>query len=62
MALVSQTLRIEVLFSKKKFNDLTYEANLWFEELHETINYLKRLEKFLNKLDYKKPQRKHLYN
>jgi len=29
-----------------------YDATLWFEELRETINYLKRLEKFLIKLGY----------
>ena len=29
-----------------------YDATLWFEELHETINYLKRLEKCLKKMGY----------
>ena len=44
----------QVLFSKNKpIKDIDYEVVVWFEELRETINYLKRLEKFLNKLGYK---------
>lgn len=30
----------------------SYSAVLWFEELDETINYLKRMKKMLNKLGY----------
>lgn len=40
------------VFSKKKYPDWIYEASLWFEELRETINYLKRLERLLLKLGY----------
>jgi len=29
-----------------------YKASFWFEELRETINYLKRLEKCLDKMGY----------
>ncbi|TAL57993.1 MAG: hypothetical protein EPN86_00970 [Nanoarchaeota archaeon] len=44
----------EVLFSKKAtIKDINHEAVLWFEELRETINYLKRLERFLNSQGYK---------
>jgi len=44
----------EIIFSKKAtIKDIDHEAILWFEELRETINYLKRLEIFLNKHGYK---------
>lgn len=44
----------EIIFSKKAtIKDIDHEAILWFEELRETINYLKRLERFLNKQGYK---------
>lgn len=36
---------------KEKVN--YYNAIFWFEELNETINYLKGMEKMLNKLGYK---------
>lgn len=35
---------------KEKVED--YKAFLWFEELDETINYLKRMKSMLNKLGY----------
>ena len=43
----------EVLFSKKKcINDTEHYAVIWFQELDETINYLNRLKKLLNRLGY----------
>lgn len=36
---------------KREYN--SYKATLWFEELDETINYLKRMKKLLNELGYK---------
>ena len=30
-----------------------YKAQIWFEELNETINYLIRMKKMLNKIGYK---------
>jgi len=44
----------ECVFSKKKcVNDVEHKAYLWFCELDETINYLRRMKKMLNKLGYK---------
>lgn len=43
----------QVLFSKRKYVNTDYKATLWFEELDETINYLKRMKRMLNKLGYK---------
>lgn len=44
---------IEILFSKNKcVNDEEYYATLWFEELWETILYLKRMDKMLRSLGY----------
>lgn len=41
----------EVIFSKKKTEKGTeHFITLWFQELDETINYLKRLKKLLNGL------------
>jgi len=37
----------------KKVQREDYDATFWFEELHETINYLKRLEKVLIQMGYK---------
>jgi hypothetical protein len=34
-------------------NQYDYKVNIWFQELDETINYLKRMKKLLNKLGYK---------
>jgi hypothetical protein len=43
----------EVLFSKKKcINDTEHYAIVWFQELDDTISYLIRLKKLLNKLGY----------
>ncbi len=43
----------EAIFSKKKTEKGTeHFITLWFQELDETINYLKRLKKLLNKLGY----------
>ena len=36
----------------KKVKREYYNAYLWFEEIHETIRYLKRLEKILIKMGY----------
>lgn len=36
---------------KIKYED--YKTYLWFEELNETINYLRRMKRMLNKLGYK---------
>lgn len=45
---------VQILFSKKKcINDVDYRAYLWFEELDETIRYLKRMKRMLNKIGYK---------
>lgn len=45
---------IEILFSKKKtISSEDYYANLWFEDLDETINYFKRMKKMLNKIGIK---------
>ena len=42
---------VQILFSKKRIvPSERYWANLWIEELNETINYLIRLKKLLNKL------------
>jgi len=38
-------------FNKSKMDDM--KAIIWFEELNETINYLIRMKKMLNKLGYK---------
>jgi len=44
----------EVLFSKNKsLNTVEHNAILWFEELDETINYLKRMKNMLNRIGYK---------
>jgi hypothetical protein len=44
----------EVLFSKNKIVAReTYRAVIWFGELGETIDYLKNMEKMLNKIGYK---------
>lgn len=44
----------QVLFSKKKIvPSESYYANLWVEELDNTINYLKRMKIILNKLGIK---------
>lgn len=43
----------KILFSKKKCVNYTeHYAVVWFQELDETINYLTRLKKLLNKLGY----------
>jgi len=43
----------EIITSKKKTEKGTeHFITLWFQELDETINYLKRLKKLLNKLGY----------
>ncbi len=45
---------VEILFSKKKLvKDIESHANLWFEDIDDTINYFKRMKKMLNKLGYK---------
>jgi len=48
-----KTFEEEVLnfFNKEKRDN--YKINLWFEELDQTINYLKRMKRMLNKLGYK---------
>lgn len=43
---------VKVLFTKKKYPSKTSKASIWFEELRETINYLKRLEKLLIQMGY----------
>jgi len=44
----------QVIFSKKKLVKSTeYEATLWFEELDETINYLRRMRDMLQRIGYK---------
>lgn len=44
----------QVIFSKKKLVKSTeYKAYLWFEELNETINYLRRMKKMLNRIGFK---------
>lgn len=44
----------QMIFSKKRIiKDKEYKAILWFEELNETINYLRRMKRMLNKLGYK---------
>lgn len=43
----------QVLFSKRKYTETDYEATFWFEDLDETINYLKRMKRMLNKLGYR---------
>ncbi len=49
----------EVLFSKKRITkDKEYKATLWFEELDETINYLRRMKRMLNKLGYNTGEKK----
>lgn len=47
------TFEEEVLhfFSMEKMDYIS--AIIWFEELDETINYLKRMKKMLNKIGYK---------
>lgn len=48
-----------VIFSKKKIvPSETYEATIWMEELDETINYLRRMKKMLNKLGIRTDYRK----
>ena len=43
----------ECVFSKKQFrNDEEYKVWIWVEELRDTINYLKRLDKLLIKMGY----------
>lgn len=45
---------VEILFSKKKCVPAErYKAYIWFSELDETINYLRRMKKMLNKLGYR---------
>lgn len=43
----------EVIFSKAKKPSYIYQAHVWFNELDETINYLKRMKKMLNSIGYK---------
>jgi len=44
---------IEGVYSKKKTKiQTTIDAVFWFEELDETINYLRRMKRMLNKLGY----------
>jgi len=41
------------VFSKKQFTMMEdYDTYLWIEELRETINYFKRLDKLLIKMGY----------
>lgn len=42
----------QVLFTKKKYPNKITKSSIWFEELHDTILYLKRLEKLLIKMKY----------
>ncbi len=43
----------QIIFSKKKTHYVDdYEATLWFEELGETIRYLKSMQKMLEKIGY----------
>jgi len=42
----------KLLFSKKKYTDVDYYANLWIEELDETIDYLRSMRKMLRGLGY----------
>jgi len=45
---------VQVLFSKKKLiPSEKYEAVFWMNELDETIDYLNRMKKMLNKLGIK---------
>jgi len=50
----------EMIYYKNKYKWYTnHDAVFWFSELHENINYLKRLERLLKKLGYKTtPQKK----
>ena len=51
-ALKEEVFEEELLhfFNKEKFDNMA--AWIWFEELDETINYLKRMRKMLNKIGY----------
>lgn len=42
----------EVIFSKKKYKDTDFYVNIWFEELDETIAYLKSMSRMLRKLGF----------
>jgi hypothetical protein len=45
---------VQILFSKKRLIPREkYYAVIYFKELDETINYLKRMKRMLNKLGYK---------
>lgn len=43
----------QCIFSKKRKTILSYYATLWISELDETINYLKRMKRMLNKIGYR---------
>lgn len=42
----------EVIFSKKKYPNIEYYANLWIEDMDETIEYLKSMRKMLRSMGY----------
>ncbi len=42
----------EVIFSKKKYKDIDFYVNMWFEELDETISYFKSMSQMLRKLGF----------
>jgi hypothetical protein len=42
----------EAIFSKRKYKDTDFYANLWFEELDEIITYLKSMSRMLRKLGF----------
>ncbi len=49
----------QIIFSKKRLlKDEAYHATIWMEELQETINYLNRMKKMLNKVGIKTQLRK----
>lgn len=55
---------LEMIYYKNKYTWYTnHDAVFWFRDLHENINYLKRLERLLNTLGYKTTFKKtHLKN
>jgi len=42
-----------IIYKNKYEWHTSHDAEFYFSDLHENINYLKRLEKFLIKLGYK---------
>jgi hypothetical protein len=51
---------VELIFTKKKYPHICYKGTLWFEELDETIAWMQRARKLLQRLGYQTGKKKNV--